>query len=552
MPFAAVGHPRLGDDAAAVLAPRDRRRARRRAPRRAASSCRAISSGDRRRRRRVLATVERDAAVEESDAAHAARVAVDPDLADPVGGRAAANLGRRAVGVLHVALRHARERPGPCLAAAAHCASSAAGSRDEPLSGCRSTRAPLLGPRAGLLLVGRAALRVDALVDLGAGAPRCRRQQHAGRGSEARGPSGNDSAGAARRAVRRAAVRCTAPCAPPPREPRPTPADDPARAVALALLAGFDKHYALFRECARAAKRHFEAGQFLAIGHVARDRIDFYDRRVERDGRAARARVRRVGRRRRRRRGAVDARAAPLRRAARRAPAARVRRDVLQLGVVQAPRTATTSTTARCSCGRRSRPSTSTPTSPPTASYYPRERGLRSALIDLVLDFRLERRFADFRARPRATCSPRFAATCRGRSCSTRTSRSRCCRRCSSATARRTSSGASSTARTSRPFAVSIRHARGRRPLRRRAARRPARARAPVQRQPRVLPRRHGGAVGDRRVPARDPARQDRRPSSTRSSACRSTARRSSSATSCSTCATRPTASSPRRASAAS
>ena len=56
--------------------------------------------------------------------------------------------------------------------------------------------------------------------------------------------------------------------------------DDAAQAIAQAVLEGFDKHYALFRECARAAKRHFEAGHFLAIGHVARDRIDFYDRRV--------------------------------------------------------------------------------------------------------------------------------------------------------------------------------------------------------------------------------------------------------------------------------
>ena len=58
-------------------------------------------------------------------------------------------------------------------------------------------------------------------------------------------------------------------------------ADDTARAIARALIEGFDKHYALFRDCARAAKRHFEAGNFLAIGHVARDRIDFYDRRVD-------------------------------------------------------------------------------------------------------------------------------------------------------------------------------------------------------------------------------------------------------------------------------
>src|SRR5690349_9414850 len=50
--------------------------------------------------------------------------------------------------------------------------------------------------------------------------------------------------------------------------------------IAALLLEGFNRHYALFRECARAAKRFFESGNWLAIGHVARDRIDFYDRRV--------------------------------------------------------------------------------------------------------------------------------------------------------------------------------------------------------------------------------------------------------------------------------
>ena len=48
------------------------------------------------------------------------------------------------------------------------------------------------------------------------------------------------------------------------------PTDDVARRVALALLEGFNRHYALFRECARAAKRHFETANWLAIGHVAR------------------------------------------------------------------------------------------------------------------------------------------------------------------------------------------------------------------------------------------------------------------------------------------
>ena len=61
---------------------------------------------------------------------------------------------------------------------------------------------------------------------------------------------------------------------------RRAPPVEQAQAIARALLDGFDKHYALFRECARAARRYFEAGNWLAIQHVGRDRIDFYDRRV--------------------------------------------------------------------------------------------------------------------------------------------------------------------------------------------------------------------------------------------------------------------------------
>src|SRR5689334_25419563 len=57
---------------------------------------------------------------------------------------------------------------------------------------------------------------------------------------------------------------------------------EPASAVVIArvLIEGFDRHYALFRDCAKAAKHDFESGNWLAIGHLARDRIDFYDRRV--------------------------------------------------------------------------------------------------------------------------------------------------------------------------------------------------------------------------------------------------------------------------------
>src|SRR5258705_2153176 len=70
--------------------------------------------------------------------------------------------------------------------------------------------------------------------------------------------------------------------------------DDPALAIAHVLREGFNRHYALFRECARATKRYFEAGNWLALGHTARDRIDYYDRRcaetaerIEREFRSA-------------------------------------------------------------------------------------------------------------------------------------------------------------------------------------------------------------------------------------------------------------------------
>jgi isocitrate dehydrogenase kinase/phosphatase len=50
--------------------------------------------------------------------------------------------------------------------------------------------------------------------------------------------------------------------------------------VARAILAGFDKHYRLFREAARQAKRHFEAADWGAMRELARERIQMYDQRV--------------------------------------------------------------------------------------------------------------------------------------------------------------------------------------------------------------------------------------------------------------------------------
>jgi len=55
---------------------------------------------------------------------------------------------------------------------------------------------------------------------------------------------------------------------------------DLTEGVARAILAGFDKHYRLFREAARQAKRHFEAADWAAMRALARERIQMYDRRV--------------------------------------------------------------------------------------------------------------------------------------------------------------------------------------------------------------------------------------------------------------------------------
>jgi isocitrate dehydrogenase kinase/phosphatase len=172
--------------------------------------------------------------------------------------------------------------------------------------------------------------------------------------------------------------------------------DAAARAIACALLEGFDRHYALFRECARAAKRHFEAGNWLAIGHVARDRIDFYDRRVAET-------VARIER---------QHRPAAL-------PAHRL--DALWSSVKQhyialivdhkQPECAETFfNTVTCKILHRSyfnnrfiflKPAIATAhieSDPPSyRSYYPLQRGLRQALIDIVLDVGFTQRFADFR-----------------------------------------------------------------------------------------------------------------------------------------------------------
>ena len=104
-----------------------------------------------------------------------------------------------------------------------------------------------------------------------------------------------------------------------------TAADDTARAIAVALREGFDRHYALFRDCARAAKHHFETANWRAIRHVARDRIDFYDRRVLETVARIQSEFRSAG---------LDGAGAD---ALWERTKARMRRDVLQFGVLQDP-----------------------------------------------------------------------------------------------------------------------------------------------------------------------------------------------------------------------
>jgi isocitrate dehydrogenase kinase/phosphatase len=174
-----------------------------------------------------------------------------------------------------------------------------------------------------------------------------------------------------------------------------TAADDTARAIALVLREGFDRHYALFRDCARTAKRHFESANWRAIRHVARERIDFYDRRVLETVARIRNEFRSAG---------LDGGGAD---------ALWERTKLHFIGMLidhKQPELAETFfNSVSCKILHRAyfhnrflfvRPAISTEhieADPPTyRSYYPLEKGLRHALMDIVLDFNLTRRFGDF------------------------------------------------------------------------------------------------------------------------------------------------------------
>jgi len=55
---------------------------------------------------------------------------------------------------------------------------------------------------------------------------------------------------------------------------------DTSEAIAHSILAGFDRHYGLFRYNAQQAKGRFERGDWHGIRQLARERIAFYDQRV--------------------------------------------------------------------------------------------------------------------------------------------------------------------------------------------------------------------------------------------------------------------------------
>lgn len=62
-------------------------------------------------------------------------------------------------------------------------------------------------------------------------------------------------------------------------EPAAPPAHGP-EAVARMILAGFDRHYSLFRYSAQRAKSLFESADWRGIQQLARERIEYYDTRV--------------------------------------------------------------------------------------------------------------------------------------------------------------------------------------------------------------------------------------------------------------------------------
>ena len=171
--------------------------------------------------------------------------------------------------------------------------------------------------------------------------------------------------------------------------------DELPLAVARMVLDGFNTHYALFRECAKTAQRHFEAGNWLAIQHVASDRIDFYDRRVAETAEQIERELARHGGER-----AGDALWEAVK--------------LHYIGLLIDHRQPECAETFFNSVSTKIlhrvyfhnrfifvRPAVSTEhidlDLPSYRSYYPLQQGLRQAVMDIVLDLHLAMPFADFR-----------------------------------------------------------------------------------------------------------------------------------------------------------
>ena len=62
----------------------------------------------------------------------------------------------------------------------------------------------------------------------------------------------------------------------------PSALTDPrAVEIAQAMLDGFNRHYTLFRQASAEAKQRFEAADWHGQQRAQRERIEFYDKRVE-------------------------------------------------------------------------------------------------------------------------------------------------------------------------------------------------------------------------------------------------------------------------------
>jgi len=59
------------------------------------------------------------------------------------------------------------------------------------------------------------------------------------------------------------------------------PSERIAEAMARVMIEGFDRHYRIFRETSSRAKELFEAGDWPKLLEAVRERVEFYDQRVE-------------------------------------------------------------------------------------------------------------------------------------------------------------------------------------------------------------------------------------------------------------------------------